>query len=472
MNPISSFFKAAEVNPSKIAVATSDLEMTFGDLAGSVKLFSAAFKKFGIRKGNFIAISARTEVECIAALALMQLGAISLSGTDSVMRSYRTEIQFLITDNESSLFLPSNVIKINTEFLASLGKVSPNESIEEIDETEIVRIVFSSGTTGTPKGVPFTAKNLTARLNSANANWMPALPFMSLLGLDTVTGMQTFFWHALNGHTYIAPGGGNENLNLIRKHQVKSIKTSPARLKDLITASNSQTKDLRLEVVQFAGSLLSTNLAESAVKVLGVKPTYLYGSTEVGTVTRGGFKPAKPNNVGPPVADIELEIVDELGISVPKNTLGSIRYRKPGMPESYWLDDQRKSRGFNSGWFYPGDLGLLNQDGELEINGRADDVVNIRGSKFNLLELDTWLAELGLFEEAASFLVKTNNDELTVGIAFVSKNEPIPELLTQKLKSFIPDLEFSHLLRVERLPRNRLDKVDRAELSKLASGID
>jgi acyl-coenzyme A synthetase/AMP-(fatty) acid ligase len=213
-------------------------------------------------------------------------------------------------------------------------------------------------------------------------------------------------------------------------------------------------------------------LAESAEKVLGVKPTYLYGSTEVGTVTRGGFKPAKPNNVGTPVADIELEIVDVIGNLVPRNTLGSIRYRKPGMPAGYWLDDQRKSRGFNSGWFYPGDLGLLNQDGELEINGRADDVVNIRGSKFNLLELDTWLGELGLFEEAASFLVKTNNDDLTVGIAFVSKNEPIPELLTQKLKSFIPDLEFSHLIRVERLPRNRLDKVDRAELSMLAGGID
>ena len=151
--------------------------------------------------------------------------------------------------------------------------------------------------------------------------------------------------------------------------------------------------------------------------------------------------------------------------------MGSIRYRKPGIPEKYWLDDQRKSRGFNNGWFYPGDLGLINQDGELEINGRTDDVVNIRGSKFNLLELDTWLGELGLFEEAASFLVKTNNDDLTVGIAFVSKNEPIPELLTQKLKAFIPDLEFSHLLRLKSLPRNRLDKVNRGELSRLVADI-
>ena len=131
------------------------------------------------------------------------------------------------------------------------------------------------------------------------------------------------------------------------------------------------------------------------------------------------------------------------------------------MPSNYWLDDEQMSRGFSNGWFYPGDLGVQNQDGELQINGRADDVVNIRGSKFNLLELDTWLAELGLFEEAASFLVKASQDEITVGIA-----------LAQKLKSFIPDLEFSHLIRIERLPRNRLDKVDRTELTKLVRAID
>ena len=471
MNPISSFFETAKAKPAQIALATTDLEMSFGDLAVSVKLFSAAFQKFGIGKGDLVAVAARAEVECIAVLALMQLGAVSLSGTDSVMRSYRNQIEFLVTDNDSTLFNPGNTIKINPEFLATLGQLSAIETIAELDESEIVRIVFSSGTTGTPKGVPFTAKNLLARINSAHSNWMPALPFMSLLGLDTVTGMQTFFWHAVNGQTYIAPRGGQENLALILKHEVKSIKSSPARLKDLIAAALAQSITHRLEVVHVAGSLLNSNLAAEAERVFGVTPTYLFGSTEVGTVTKGFFKVASRNNVGTPVADIELEIVDDLGNSVPKGVLGSIRYRKPGMPENYWLDDQRKSRGFNNGWFYPGDLGVLNQAGELEINGRADDVVNIRGSKFNLLELDTWLAELNLFEESASFLVNTEDENLAVGIAFVSKNEPIPELLTQKLKTFIPDLEFSHLLRLKNLPRNRLDKVNRGELSRLVADI-
>ena len=472
MNPISNFFNLAEAEPSKTAVATADLEMSFGDLAGSVKLFSAAFKKFGIGKGDLVATSARTEVECITTLALLQLGAVSLSGTDSVMRSYRNRIQFLVTDNDSTLFDTGKTIKVNTEFLANLGQVTPMEAVEGIHEEDIVRIVFSSGTTGTPKGVPFTAKNLLARISSANSNWMPAMPFMSLLGLDTVTGMQTFYWHALNGQTFLAPRSGQENLALIRKYGVRSIKSSPARLKDLLSAASGDSMKQNLEVIQVAGSLLNTSLAAEIQRVFGVAPTYLYGSTEVGTVTRGLFQPEAPNNVGAPVSDIEFQIVDAHGAEVPNGVLGTIRYRKSGMPSNYWLDDEQMSRGFSNGWFYPGDLGVQNQDGELQINGRADDVVNIRGSKFNLLELDTWLAELGLFEEAASFLIKASQDEVTVGIAFVSKNEPIPELLAQKLKSFIPDLEFSHLIRIERLPRNRLDKVDRTELTKLVRAID
>jgi acyl-coenzyme A synthetase/AMP-(fatty) acid ligase len=471
VNPISSFFEIAKARPSQIAVATADLEMSFGDLAGSVKLFSAAFQKLGIGKGDLVAIAARTEVECIAVLALMQLGAISLSGTDSVMRSYRAQIQFLVTDNDSTLFSPGNTIKVNPEFLATLGQLSAKETIQDLDESDIVRIVFSSGTTGTPKGVPFSAKNLLARINSAHSNWMPALPFMSLLGLDTVTGMQTFYWHVFNGQTYIAPRGGQENLTLIQKFAVRSIKTSPARLKDLIVAATTQSIAHSFEVLQVAGSLLNSNLSTEAERVFGVTPTYLYGSTEVGTVTRGLFKPTAANNVGTPVSDIEIEIVDDFGKPVSNGLLGTIRYRKPGMPEGYWLDNQRKSRGFNDGWFYPGDLGVLNQAGELEINGRADDVVNIRGSKFNLLELDTWLAELGLFEESASFLVNASDDSLTVGIAFVSRQDPIPELLSEKLKAFIPDLEFSHLLRLKNLPRNRLDKVDRGELSRRVAEI-
>jgi len=90
---------------------------------------------------------------------------------------------------------------------------------------------------------------------------------------------------------------------------VRSIKSSPARLKDLIDAAETTKTQTKLEVIQVAGSLLDTRTVRRCDAVFGITPTYLYGSTEVGTVTRGLFKAEAPNNLGAPVDDIDFEVV-------------------------------------------------------------------------------------------------------------------------------------------------------------------
>jgi acyl-coenzyme A synthetase/AMP-(fatty) acid ligase len=334
-----------------------------------------------------------------------------------------------------------------------------------------VRVVFSSGTTGVPKGVPFTLKNLLARIDSARQNWMPELPFISLLGLDTVTGMQTFFWSVLNGETYFAVKSAEENLKLISKYNIKSLKTSPARLRDLVAAA--KPNDLpKLKIIQVAGSLLGNRLVADCVAKFGITPTYLYGSTEVGTVTRGTFKPEAPNNLGKVVSDIQLEIVSDQDTSVSPNTIGKIRYRKTGMPDGYWLKNDNQQNGFLNSWFYPGDLGSFSETGELLLAGRTDDVVNLNGAKFNLLELDLWLQNSEMFDEVGSFLVKTDEGIDEVGVAFVSSTQPIPELLTRRVRAFLNDLEFKYLIRVQELPRNKLGKLDRKSLAELVRKLN
>jgi acyl-coenzyme A synthetase/AMP-(fatty) acid ligase len=187
----------------------------------------------------------------------------------------------------------------------------------------------------------------------------------------------------------------------------------------------------------------------------------------VGTVTRGQYSPAEPNNLGRPVDDIVFEIADDSGLAVPNGTLGRVRYQKAGMPKDYWIANNSKTTGFIDGWFYPGDFGVVDENGELRLSGRTDDVVNLGGSKFNLLELDVWLQTLELFEEVASFRLTNEFDETELGIAFVSSRPPIPEMLVEQVRAFLPDLVFQHLVRLDKLPRNKLDKVDRTALGEL-----
>ena len=472
MNPIDRLFASAEAAPGATAICSPAYSTIFADLATTVRIFSAALKNAGVKEGQIVGVGCRPELECVIALSLMQIGAISLTLSQQVMRAYKDKIDFVVTDDEKTLLPPNRILRITEETFAELGKFRPEEEVADLEPESLVRLVFSSGTTGTPKGVPFTAENLIARTNSARINWMPELPFMSLLGLDTVTGMQTFFWSVFNGQTYFAASNGEGNLKLITENHVKSIKSSPARLKDLIDAAEANGTKTDLEIIQIAGSLLDARSVRRCESVFGITPTYLYGSTEVGTVTRGKFQQQTPNNLGKPVDDIEFEIVDDHGHATPAGNLGRIRYRKSGMPRSYWQQTTNKTTGFIDGWFYPGDFASMNNQGELELSGRTDDLVNLGGAKFNLLELDLWLQGLELFDEVAAFKVLNEFNELELGIAFVSALPPIPELLAEQVKSFLPDLDYQYLVRLPKLPRNKLDKVDRSELAKLVKRLD
>ncbi|MEQ1738022.1 MAG: AMP-binding protein, partial [Rhodoglobus sp.] len=323
-------------------------------------------------------------------------------------------------------------------------------------------------TTGSPKGVEFTVTSLLGRTASAERTWMPRHPFMCLLGLDTVSGFQTFAWSVLTGHTYIVPSDGPTNLRLIERHQIRSIKASPARLENLVDAHTGADPAavLALAEIQVAGSLLSPSLAMRCETQLGRIPTYLYGSTEVGTVTRGVFDPTRPNAVGTVVADAELELVDDDGAAVTgEGVRGRIRYRSAHIPDSYWRGTSEANASFRDGWFYPGDLGSWGPGGELLISGRTDDLVNAGGAKFNLAELDLWMSELDVFTDCASFQFRDAAGAVSIGLAFQSRNPVNPEVILERVRGLLPNLEIRALMRIDAIPRNQLGKVTRTALS-------
>lgn len=471
MNPIESFLEHAKKQPEQLAVVSADYRTTFGELAQQVLHIASSLRRSGIIKGQVIGVNLRPAVEIVFNLALLTLGATSLTSAPNIVKAYGRKIDHLISSEIQIGFDPSKQIIVDEKFFGSLSLTSPLAEIGQLNGEDPVRIVFSSGTTGTPKGVVFSAKNLIARTDSARLNWMPIDPFMSLLGLDTVTGMQTFFWHMFHGKTYFSPGNAASSWSLIQEFDIKSIKTSPAKLADLVRIDDVSVSKSPLEVIQVAGSLVTAKLGSACKAKFGLEPTYLYGSTEVGTVTRGLYREVEPNNLGKPVDDVEFEIVDADNISVAAGVVGSIRYRKAGIPKSYWLTDQAPTSAFRDGWFYPGDQGFLNANGELVLKGRIDDLVNAGGQKFNLLELDLWLQDSGLFDDVASFQCEDEFGETQIGVAFVSSKPPIPELLTEQLSAVLPNLQLATLMRLDVIPRNKLGKTVRNELVILSNRL-
>jgi acyl-coenzyme A synthetase/AMP-(fatty) acid ligase len=467
MNPVARFFQRAEHAPESPAVVSVGGTLKFGDIADTVRRMASKLEQSGVRQGSVVGVNARPEMEAVAMLALLQLGAVSMRVSETILRGYRDSIDLVLSDGMVRGAGDLPVVELSLDFVRSLAGAAPRVGIADLGGDDVVRVVFSSGTTGTPKGVPFTSDYLTARVDSARRNWIPRVPFMSLLGLDTVTGYQTFMWAMMNGETYFAVAGAAENFNLISQNRVAAIKTSPARLADvLVEAERAGKQQTALEIVEVAGSLIPSKTVTECQMFFGVTPTYLYGSTEVGTVTRGTVDTLNPSMVGEIVDEIDAEIVDENGAALPVGVEGILRFRKDGMPSGYWKNPVTTGfSGFRDGWFYPGDYGRIDDHNRLWLAGRRDDLVNAGGAKFNLLELDQWLVESGLFLDAASFQFTNAAGATSIGIAFVTKHPPEPTILAARVKEFLPDLAFGALIRMASIPRNQLGKVDRTLIS-------
>ena len=453
MNPISKLWSLVASQPDSLALASSKLKMNYRDLGDNVARFAAVLLKRGVKHGDVVGIEAPAELEAVLVLACLQLGATSLSVYKTVLDAFRSDIDHLI--------------RVDQNMMLELGTVAPLLEPQFLEAEDIVRISFSSGTTGTPKGIPFTAAALNPRTEDFRELVIEE-PFMSLLGLDTVTGFLSLTWAIFNGDTYFIPGTPSENLEVISRFGIQMISVSPARLENLLDEQEKRQLELGLKFVLTAGSMITPSLAARTLSILGAKMGYVYGSTEVGSASFGPYVEATPNQVGKLVSDVEFEIVDDNLVPLPVVEIGNIRYRKPSMPSEYWKSISSRGNGIFEGWFYPGDQGQLTRNNELLLLGRNDDLVNAAGNKFNLVQLDLWLQASDMFVDVASFTTSDVAGETEIGIAFVAKQPPIPEILVKRIREFLPNLEIKILMQIDAIPRNKMDKVIRKELQLMA----
>ena len=468
-NPIELFFNQAERNPDGLALASPRTTLTFKMLERVSRQMARKLTRLGIEPGETVGVNCQPETMVIVWLALLQIGVTTLHVNASISIEFGESIDAVIVDDSLTKIKHNRLITIDSDFLESLDGTRPLDETTRLTNTSLIRVVFSSGTTGVPKGVPFTLENFLSRVESARVNWIPMQPFMSLLGPDTVSGFQTVFAQLFSGNSYLVSHGSERVWDVIKMNEVKSIKTSPAKLADLIRAHRTKGSiaNLGLEVIQVAGSLLSKSLAAHCLETFGVTPTYLYGSTEVGTVSKGDFNPDKPNCVGQFVPGVECEIVDTGDNPVPAGQIGFVRVRQKEMPARYWQGPKTETSGFRFGWFYPGDSGSINSNGELFIDGRSDDLVNAGGVKANLALLDQELNDVKEFSDVATFEFVGQLGESQIGVAYTSFEAIKPEELQRLVSNRTPGYIFSSFVRLDSIPRNALGKVQRQELSNL-----
>lgn len=467
VNPIRTVFHWADSDSKKIAITGAGAEINFALFRSSVVKVAALMRKQGVKPGSVVGLRMHGGLYAVFAAAVMHEGAVAFAAKATIVTKYRDDIDFVFSDEQELVGLAKNGILVNTDFLLEAERINTDIQPNEFDsEDSLAHLVFSSGTTGIPKGVQFTVKDLEQRTAAAKVNWMPQDPFFCQLAIDTVSGAISLFHSLFNGETFFISGSTENDLELIEKHGIASIQTSPAKLKDLYEKANQQQSQLRsIREYQVAGGLLSERLGAEIASMSGVTLTYIYGSTEVGLVAKGQFSPSDPQLVGIVVSSAEVQIFDESGAVLEFNKEGTLRIRTSYQSRTYWKLDNSASSAFSDGWFYPGDTAKLSSDGKLWILGRIDEIVNLSGMKVDPAWIDARIAGYRGIKDYACFAIPDENllfEKLAIAIVF---DEDIQiDSFMQFLKSELGDNSPQLVVRVLEIPRNSMGKPSRIQL--------
>ncbi len=375
-----------------------------------------------------------------------------------------------------------------------------------VEATHPAYILYTSGTTGKPKGVlrP-TGGHLVA------LNWT----MKAIYGVDP----GEVFWAASDvgwvvGHSYICYAPlihGNTTVvyegkpvgtpdagaiwRVIDQHDVKAFFTAPTALR-AIKREDPQGEmvrghDLsRLRAVYLAGERADPDTVDWAARVSG-KPVYdHWWQTETGWAITGnpaGIEPlpVKSGSSTLPMPGYEVQVLNEAGQPQPAGKLGAVALRlplPPGTLSGLWDDPDRFQRSYLSahpGYYTTGDAGLIDADGYVSIMARTDDVINVAGHRLSTGGMEEILAgHPDVAECAVIGVADPLKGQLPMGFLCLNRtcDRPAQEITAEAIAMVRdrigPIAAFKLALVVERLPKTRSGKILRATMAQLADGAD
>ena len=358
---------------------------------------------------------------------------------------------------------------------------------------ETAALLFTAGTTGRPKGVMLSHASFTSFMLTAVEPPDPDQEERTLLTLPMyhVAGLQAALASVYGGRSVVIqpqfePG---EWLALVESERVQRALLVPTMLKQVLDHPDAGRRDLAsLTILTYGGAPMPPKLIERAIAQLpGVQFINAFGQTETGStiamvppedhVLEGpaevvAKRRKRLTSIGRPLADVEVRIVDETGAPLPAGETGEIAARGPRLMRGYWGGDEEGPQAVRGGWLYTGDLGYMDGDGYIYLQGRAKDFIKRGGEMVSPEEVEqTLLACEGVDDCAVIGLPDETWGERVVAVVVPSPGASLQadDLLRAcaRLARFKRPEEVRF---VESLPRNALGKVLKRELREQYGG--
>jgi acyl-CoA synthetase (AMP-forming)/AMP-acid ligase II len=426
-----------------------------------------------LRRGDTVVLYGQDMIgHVLLILGLAKAGIASISGRGPVLPP-EIKIDAIVTDVDDGLPAGKRIIRADASWMDGDGAPIDAKNAAPGGD-QVCRIVFTSGTTGEPKGVAFTHRMVVeraVRFDYLAGNQLPAtLRTCISLGLTTSLGYLHLIYGLTRGGLVVLPAGPHSHaMNACDFYDVRYWIGSPAGLAELL-AFYQEAKGRRCNFhgMLVGGSLLSKALSDRVRERMCANLVSAYGSTETNMVaTAPAYVTAEIQGaVGHLTPGMMVETVDDQDRPLRAGTEGLIRIRGPYNIKEYIGAPAETAKAFRDGWFYPGDVGALARDNMLIVSGRQKTVMNIGGDKVSPETIETVLMAFPGVDRAGVRSIANAFGIEEVWAAIVSRDGVNESQLHSYCQGVLPAAFVPRrFVRVPEIPVNEMGKVDRPRLA-------
>ena len=431
------FDVAVAREPKALALVDGELSRDFVSWQDEIRRVASGLSALGLTRGHHLVCVMANRYEMATLYwGCQMLGAVF---TPFNWRATSDDIAFVLSDSEPHLIafddatavavqVAKNEVGLPEEALISVGDSLPGTSFSDLlkfepvvgpvggQESDICLMLYTSGTTGRPKGVPrsHSAERIAASSVVAHLRYQFGDSALGVMPLFHTMGIRVLLCSTIINGAFINMRGFNaaEALRLVEVEKINSLFLVPTMFHDMLAHENLSTVDVSsVSNVAYAGMSMTNELERRCVNFL--KPKIFanyYGSSEIFTFTFCDHLDRKPGAAGWPGVNQMIRVVradadamvkpDEI---LPANQIGEViaTMQSPEAFSGYWNRPDADLKAIREGWYFTGDLGYFDDDGELFLSGRIDDMIISGGENIHPEEVEDILSNCDLVSSAA-----------------------------------------------------------------------
>ena len=482
--------ETAERLPDGVAYKLDDVEVPWKAVDEGSARVAALLKSKGFEPGDRVGIM----LPNVPYFALAYYGVLRAGGTVVPMNVLLKgrEVKFYLEDPGVKLVLAwhdfadaaqqgaeesgAEVISVAPgEFEKLLAEQEPDSDLAEVDESDTAVILYTSGTTGQPKGAELTHANMLSNAKASHGLFqtdendmvLGALPLFHSFGQTCCMNTCAIAGATL---TFIPRFDPSKALEIIERDKVTLFAGVPTMFNAMLNDDSREQRDhSSLKICCSGGSAMPGELMRGFEKAFDCKILEGYGLSETSPVASFNHpdRERKTGSIGTPIEGVEMKVVDDDGKDVDQGEVGEIVIKGHNVMKGYWDREDATKESIKDGWFYTGDMAKIDEDGYFFIVDRKKELIIRGGYNVYPREVEEVLYEHEGVLEAAVIGVPDESMGEEVGAAVVLKEgqDVSAEDLQAYVKGEVANYKYPRRIWfVDELPKGPTGKILKREI--------